>query len=162
MTPERWRPITELFHLARERHAGVRPAFLDEACADDLDLRREVERLLAADHDAGRFDEARGHRFQRNRDGARNVADSETVIASNVHDRHSASRCEFPELVDRNSERRIGLLFLGLRFGARCVRWDRLRWFQRQEPLDVALARRERVLQSDNVEPGCASFPAYL
>ena len=57
MTPERWRRITKVFHLARERDAGARRAFLDEACAGDPDLRSEVEQLLAADHEAGRFGE---------------------------------------------------------------------------------------------------------
>lgn len=45
MTPERC-PIEALYHAASERDDGDRPRFLDEACGDDLELRREVEFLL--------------------------------------------------------------------------------------------------------------------
>src|SRR6202023_935193 len=44
MTPDRWRQVEDLFHLARERGVGV--------LADtDPELRWEVERLLAQDSD---------------------------------------------------------------------------------------------------------------
>jgi hypothetical protein len=33
MTPERWRRITEVFHLARARDVAARATFLDDACA---------------------------------------------------------------------------------------------------------------------------------
>src|SRR5215510_14968564 len=46
MTPERWRQIETLYHAASERDGGDRPRFLDEACGDDRELRREVESLL--------------------------------------------------------------------------------------------------------------------
>jgi tetratricopeptide (TPR) repeat protein/tRNA A-37 threonylcarbamoyl transferase component Bud32 len=52
MTPERWQRVERLYHAALERDAGSRPAFLDQACAGDLELRREVDSLLAA-HDSG-------------------------------------------------------------------------------------------------------------
>ncbi len=52
MEPERWQEIGRLYHAALEREEGQRPAFLDEACAGDEDLRREVESLLAQE-DAG-------------------------------------------------------------------------------------------------------------
>jgi eukaryotic-like serine/threonine-protein kinase len=48
-TSERWRRIEELYHAARERAPADRAAFLDDACANDPDLRREVESLLAED-----------------------------------------------------------------------------------------------------------------
>ena len=47
MTPERFRQIERLFHEARTRPAGVRGAFLADACGGDEALRREVESLLA-------------------------------------------------------------------------------------------------------------------
>ncbi len=46
MTPERWQQIDKLLEAALEREASQRPAFLDQACADDKELRREVESLL--------------------------------------------------------------------------------------------------------------------
>jgi serine/threonine-protein kinase len=51
MTGEQWERIKEAFSAALERSPPARITFLDEACAGDTDLRREVEALLAA-HDA--------------------------------------------------------------------------------------------------------------
>jgi serine/threonine protein kinase len=47
--PKRWREVDQLFAEALEVPAAERPAFLDAACAGDPALRRDVERLLAAD-----------------------------------------------------------------------------------------------------------------
>ena len=46
MTPERWQQIDKLLERALERNPSQRHAFLDEACAGDEELRREVETLL--------------------------------------------------------------------------------------------------------------------
>jgi tetratricopeptide (TPR) repeat protein len=48
MTPERWEQVGGLYHAAMELGAASRAAFLDEACAGDESLRREVESLIAA------------------------------------------------------------------------------------------------------------------
>src|ERR1700675_3932151 len=53
MNEERWRQIEELCHSAREREAGGRSVFLDQACQGDVELRREVEALLAQGDAAG-------------------------------------------------------------------------------------------------------------
>ena len=50
MTPERWQQVTEIFSRASELEAAALARYLDEACAGDVDLRREVESLLAAHH----------------------------------------------------------------------------------------------------------------
>ncbi|MDP2322302.1 MAG: protein kinase [Acidobacteriota bacterium] len=47
MTPERWRRVEDLFHSVGELPPSERGTFLAQACADDVDLRREVESLLA-------------------------------------------------------------------------------------------------------------------
>ncbi len=47
MAPDRWQRIEALFHSALERDPASRPAFLDGACGQDADLRREVASLLA-------------------------------------------------------------------------------------------------------------------
>ena len=60
MTPERWRRITQVFHLARACDLSARAALLEEACADDLALRVEVEALLAAEDYAGAFGQTLG------------------------------------------------------------------------------------------------------
>jgi serine/threonine protein kinase/Flp pilus assembly protein TadD len=46
-TSERWRRLEDLFNQAVERDPKERPAFLDEACGTDFELRTEVESLLA-------------------------------------------------------------------------------------------------------------------
>ncbi len=52
MTPERMQQIEAIFHDACERAPNERAAFLQQACAGDKDLRREVELLLASDEQA--------------------------------------------------------------------------------------------------------------
>ncbi len=46
--PNRWRQIEDVFHEATQYSAERRSAFLEEACGSDLELRREVETLLAS------------------------------------------------------------------------------------------------------------------
>jgi serine/threonine protein kinase len=53
MTPERWQQIDHLLEQALERAPSQRCGFLDEACAGDEELRREVEALLVAHEQAG-------------------------------------------------------------------------------------------------------------
>jgi eukaryotic-like serine/threonine-protein kinase len=53
--PERWGQVKEVFVSALERDPARRPAFLDEACGDDTELRTEVESLLASDDEAHDF-----------------------------------------------------------------------------------------------------------
>jgi len=47
MSDERWTIVDRLLDAALEREPPERSAFLDDACADDEALRREVESLLA-------------------------------------------------------------------------------------------------------------------
>jgi Tol biopolymer transport system component len=47
MTPERWKQIEKLYHSALKQEPAQRAAFLQETCAGDEALRREVESLLA-------------------------------------------------------------------------------------------------------------------
>ncbi len=56
---EKWQQIDELFHAAAERAPHERAAFLAEACGADVELRREVESLLAADSAAGEMETAK-------------------------------------------------------------------------------------------------------
>jgi len=55
MNPDRWAEANRLFHAALERTPQDRAAFLDEACADDEQLRDEVRSLLAFHEEADRF-----------------------------------------------------------------------------------------------------------
>jgi Tol biopolymer transport system component/serine/threonine protein kinase len=47
VTPQRWARIKEVFGPALETPKADRPAFLDSACGSDVELRAELERLLA-------------------------------------------------------------------------------------------------------------------
>ncbi len=55
MEPDRWEQIERFYHAALEREADAREAFLDEACADDENLRSEVAGLLASDNPSDSF-----------------------------------------------------------------------------------------------------------
>jgi len=58
MTPERWDQIKELFQSALEREVSQRAAYLDETCAGDPSLRKQLEALLASHDQAPNFLEA--------------------------------------------------------------------------------------------------------
>ena len=55
MRPEHWQQLDQLFHSALERAASERAAFLDDACADNDSLHKQVEALLAAYEEANSF-----------------------------------------------------------------------------------------------------------
>ncbi len=59
-TPEHWARIKEIVGEALERGAGSRSAYLHAACADDPQLRAEVESLLAAHAGAAGLSESPG------------------------------------------------------------------------------------------------------
>jgi len=52
---DRWAAAKRIHQAALERHASQRAVFLDDACAGDEALRREVESLLAHEEEAERF-----------------------------------------------------------------------------------------------------------
>ena len=58
LTAERWRQVEGLYHSALEREESQRPAFLEQACAGDEALHREVSSLLSFHEQAERFIEA--------------------------------------------------------------------------------------------------------
>jgi Protein kinase domain/ECF sigma factor len=55
MEPERWSEIERVYHLAREQSAERRNAYLQQACAGDENLRREVESLLRHEDGAEQY-----------------------------------------------------------------------------------------------------------
>ena len=55
MSQDRWHRVEDLFHAALERPLESRRAFLDEACSDDGDLRRQIEFLISKEEQAGSF-----------------------------------------------------------------------------------------------------------
>ena len=55
MTSKRWKRVEEIYDAALELDKEKRAAFLESSCADDRDLRREVESLLSHQEKAGDF-----------------------------------------------------------------------------------------------------------
>ncbi|MGC2548608.1 MAG: protein kinase [Candidatus Sulfotelmatobacter sp.] len=55
MKPERWSKIESIFHKALEADESRRGAVIEESCAGDAELRREVESLLAHHSDSASF-----------------------------------------------------------------------------------------------------------
>ncbi|MCI0392270.1 MAG: protein kinase [Acidobacteria bacterium] len=55
MKPERWRQIEQTYHAALELAPDQRSGFLDQVCAGDEELRREVVSLLASHDEANSF-----------------------------------------------------------------------------------------------------------
>ena len=55
MTTDRWRRLEEIFNAAMRLNPERRKAFLDQECADDPDLREEVEVLIRSSPKAGAF-----------------------------------------------------------------------------------------------------------
>jgi serine/threonine protein kinase len=55
MTPERYHQIGRIFQTARALGPTERTTFLDLACENDAELRREVEELIASEQAAGDF-----------------------------------------------------------------------------------------------------------
>jgi len=79
MKPEHWKRLDELFHSALERTPVERAAFLDEACAGDQSLRKQVEASLAAHEEAGSFAETRAMKVE-----ARGVANDQAKIEAEL------------------------------------------------------------------------------
>ena len=77
MTPERWKQIDELAQSALEREGDERAAFLDEACAGEDSLRREVESQIAYQLQASKFLEEPAFKH-----AAELMADSQTETES--------------------------------------------------------------------------------
>jgi serine/threonine protein kinase len=56
--PQQWQKVKEIVGSALDRPPAERAAYLDQACSQDRELRREVESLLSAYLDSDRLSEA--------------------------------------------------------------------------------------------------------
>ena len=54
-TSASWKKVKELFHSALALEPNARANFLEEVCAGDQELKREVESLIIAHEKAGTF-----------------------------------------------------------------------------------------------------------
>jgi len=55
MTPERWQRVEEVFRATLAQTPNRRASYLEKACRDDSELRREVASLLDSHDEAGSF-----------------------------------------------------------------------------------------------------------
>ena len=76
LTPERWRQVKRVMEGALDLTTGKRTAFLDAACADDAELRHDVESLLAAAAGTGVVDRPAAAALDLAHDRARDGADA--------------------------------------------------------------------------------------
>src|SRR5262245_28589252 len=67
MDEQRWSKIESIYHAALDREPLARAAFLEEACAGDEGLRREVEELLGYDGAAESFIQGNALAFEARR-----------------------------------------------------------------------------------------------
>jgi len=88
MEPDRWEQIERLYHAALEREPDARDAFLDEACAGDEELRREVAGLLACDLPSDSFIQSPAIEIV-----ARAMAAEPHIDASTIFARGQSSHC---------------------------------------------------------------------
>src|SRR5215472_6252676 len=56
--PQQWQKVKEIVGSALERPAAERAAYVDQACSQDHELRKEVESLISAYPDSGGLSEA--------------------------------------------------------------------------------------------------------
>ncbi len=75
--PERWQHIEQLYHSALQCDPEERSAFLDQACAGDEKLRREVESLLAYQDQSEDFIESPALEF-----AAKLVAEEQSTLVA--------------------------------------------------------------------------------
>ena len=62
MTPEQWQRLKPLFHAALEEGTQNRAAFVDAACTEDPELKRQLKQLLEAEQqETGTHDAPRAH-----------------------------------------------------------------------------------------------------
>src|SRR6202050_4825197 len=73
MKPERWSKIESIFHKAVEADESRRGSVIEESCAGDEELRREVESLLAHHSDSASFIEQPAFAGQGNTSSVRPV-----------------------------------------------------------------------------------------
>src|SRR5512134_3137268 len=79
------------------------------------------------------------------------MAGSEALIAPNIHSGHAAPLTHPDEFVERNAERGILQRFTRITTLRRCRRrggWH-VAWLKGDQPLDIAVPPRERILQGD-------------
>src|SRR5262249_34505951 len=55
MTPDRWLKVQEAYFHVTVLEPSARPRFIEATCRRDLEMRRELESLLACENKIGKF-----------------------------------------------------------------------------------------------------------
>src|SRR5450432_222627 len=103
MNDQVWQQAKQLFNQALVRAPEEQAAFLSGACADDDDLRREVESLLAAFYQADQFIETPA------------VHDLLKLVDSHQHDTVAGRRVGQYEIIRKLGDGGMGAVYLAAR-----------------------------------------------
>ena len=135
MDAQRWQRIGAIFDSVVETPVGERAALLDRLCADDPELRGEVEKLLKAD--------ARAAHFERGVESARGGAAADWADAQ---DSRAAERVGPWRLLHELGRGGMGVVYLAERADGQFEQRAALKLIKRGMDSDAVLARflRER------------------
>jgi eukaryotic-like serine/threonine-protein kinase len=131
----RWQRVSAVFDAVVDAPAGERMELLARLCADDAELRSEVEKLLAAD--------AQATHFERGVDSARGSAAADWA---DTHDSRSAERVGPWRLLHELGRGGMGVVYLAERADGQFEQRAALKLIKRGMDSDAVLARflRER------------------
>ena len=101
MTPEEWSAAKQILGEALERPAAERPAYLDEACGGDAELRRRIEALIESDEQNWSLMEA--------------PAASSSSLAAGLYPKFSGERIGVYEILQEIGHGGMGIVYLARR-----------------------------------------------
>jgi len=101
MTPERWQKLDKLFHEALEREPEARPAFVEQVCAGDDELRQELDSMLDHHEQANSFIESPAY-----------VIDAETIVDDDFAETLIGKTFRQYQIIDLLGKGGMGVVYL--------------------------------------------------